>query len=237
MEDWETQFIGFHPMVDVSLCALLNKMPNTTISVVDGEADIAKARSTNLGIWKKMWDEGNKHDYFLVLDDDMEFRPGSVERLIENDKDVGHGIYTFRSKIPGKSGQPTCTFFDNEVGSLIEPFKIRWAAGGFILLKAHVLHAMIEKYKDLEYDLPIPAQPSDSVVADSTRSRRERIVVNRSWDLWDQYIYQINGNKVRLTEDYAFSQKIRDTGFDIWADWRVKLVHWDGVDGYTFTPQ
>jgi hypothetical protein len=232
LEDWEAPlppgakelFRGFHPMVEVSLCALLAEMPQTTISVVDGDADIAKGRATNVGIFKKMWDEGKKHDFYLVLDDDIEFKPEAVKRLIDNDKDVSHGIYTFKSNVCTRRGLPTCKFYKEEMGDLNTPFKIQWAAGGFILLKSHVVLKMIEKYSDLKYQLPKPSNYVDGEFAGS------------AWDLWQQFIIEENGIRMRLQEDYAFSQRIHEIGYDIWADWRVKLTHWDGVDGYGFTP-
>ena len=92
------------------------------------------------------------------------------------------------------------------------PFKVRWLNGGFIIVKAEVLFEMIEKYKHLKFKLD--ENPNG---------------VNRSWALWCPFVHE----ETFLSEDWAFCQRARDAGFEIWADWRVKLFHWNDENGYS----
>lgn len=223
IEDWVTQLPGFHPKIDISLARLIHAYPHSGITVLTGDGDLARIRSVNLAIWKDLWDKGKRYDYYLVLDDDIEFFPEGIQTLIDDDKPVICGLYTFRSKKPEIAGIPTAKFFDGQFGKLDEPFKIRWSAGGFILLKAEVLLHMIDHYKDMRYDLP---EQMEGII----QSPKE------TWSVWDQYLYTHDGATMRLSEDYAFCQRLMDIGYDIWADWRVKLYHWDGDTGYGLTP-
>ena len=46
-------------------------------------------------------------------------------------------------------------------------------------------------------------------------------------------VKNIVGDQVLLSEDYAFCERARESGFDIFLDTKIKLVHWAGTIGYT----
>jgi len=218
LEEWQTNFKGFHPMFDISVTNFLKSNHHTVgVCHVKGDGNLPRVRSVQLGLWKKEWDSGVKCDYFMILDEDLSFEPEAIDVLIEDDKPIVGGIYTFKTTNPLYTGKVCTRFFDGQYGDLKGPFKVRWLNGGFILIKAEVLLSLIDKYKDLEF---IFGEGIDKEV-------------NKSWALWCPFVYE----RIFLSEDWAFSQRAWNAGFEVWADWRIKLSHWNGENGFTITPQ
>jgi hypothetical protein len=220
LEEWETQFDGFHPMFDVSTRNLCISGHDVHFCCISGDGNLPRVRSFAMGVWKKEWEEGKKWDYYLIVDEDISFSVEDVNLLIEDDKPIIGGIYTFKTRKEPKVGMPVTMLYPDKLGSLDGPFEVKWLNGGFILVKAEVLHHMIREYPDLKFD-----------VHESTG-----IGITETWGLWIQSIHKENGSSIFLSEDYAFCQRAREIGYSIWADWRVKLVHWDQENGYGITP-
>ncbi len=153
----------------------------------------------------------------MIVDEDISFPPEAIDILIEDDKPIIGGIYTFKSSNPDLIGKACTRFFVpqeiNEKGS----FKVQWLNGGFILVKAEVLLKMIDAYPELMFDVP---------------KENTHIDADKGWFLWCPMVYQDNGCRLVLGEDWSFCQRAREIGFDIWADLRVKLVHWNAENGY-----
>ena len=150
----------------------------------------------------------------MTLDDDISFPPEAIDILIEDDKPIVGGIYTFRNPSAYYEGKVCTRFFEKQEIHDDQPFKVRWLNGGFILVKAEVLLTMIDAYKDLEIDMvPKPGMQA-----------------TKTWALWAPMVYE----RTLLSEDWAFCQRAREIGFDIWADLRVKLIHWEGETGFAF---
>ncbi len=218
IEEWETNLKGFHPMFDISVSNLCN-VPHHKINYcnVNGDGNLPRVRSFQLGIWRNQYETENKSDYFMIVDEDISFQPEAIDLLVEDDKPIIGGIYTFKSQNPNYVGK-VCTrlFEDTSLVKFDEPFPVRWLNGGFILVKAEVLLDMIEKYKYLAFD----------VFADSPMGIKE------TWSLWCPSVYHNNGERLFLSEDWAFCQRAREIGYEIWADLRVKLWHWSAENGY-----
>jgi hypothetical protein len=213
LNEWVTRMKGFHPMFDVSITNLLNTGRHKIgMCHVYGDGNLPRVRSFQLGLWKRAWDTDNKCDYFMIVDEDISFDPEAIDILIKDDKPIVGGIYTFKTTNPHYTGKVCTRFLDNQPGDLSGPFRVRWLNGGFILVKAEVLLAMIDRYKDLAFN----------VGEDSSMDMKE------SWALWCPFVH----DRVFLSEDWAFCQRAQDMGFEVWADWRAKLVHWNGENGF-----
>ena len=212
-EQWESRLQGFHPMFDISISNLLNTGKHTIgLCHVNGDGNLPRVRSFQGGLWKMEWDTGKKCDYFMIMDEDISFEPEAIDLLIEDDKPIVGGIYTFKTNNPFYTGKVCTRFFDGQYGDLSGPFKVRWLNGGFILVKAEVLLAMMDRYKDLAFNV---SDGSD-------------MGIKEAYALWCPFVR----DRTFLSEDWAFCERARDIGFDIWADWRVKLIHWNGENGY-----
>lgn len=215
--EWKTNLEGFHPMFDISMVNLFNaKHHHMKVCHVNGDGNLPRVRSYQMGIWKHEYETLEKYDYFMIMDEDISFTPEAIDILIEDDKPIVGGIYTFKTQDPYYTGKVCTRFFDNQYGDLLGPFKVRWLNGGFILVKAEVLFSMIEKYKE-----ELVFMTDGSVLE-----------IKEAWALWCPFVYERNF----LSEDWAFCQRAWDAGFEVWADWRVKLVHWNGEHGYGISP-
>ncbi len=217
LEEWETKHEGFHPMFDISLTNLLNtEHHRVAYCNVNGDGNLPRVRSFQLGIWRKQYETDLKSDYFMIVDEDISFTPEAIDLLIEDDKPIIGGIYTFKTSNSHYIGKACTRFLDDQgLIKFDQPFQVRWLNGGFILIKAEVLLAMIEKYKNLEFDVTPDSQMG----------------MNHTWALWCPKVF----DKVFLSEDWAFCQRAREAGFDIWADFRVKLIHWNAENGYSLS--
>jgi hypothetical protein len=114
-------------------------------------------------------------------------------------------------------GKACTRFYEKQEFSSDAPFKVRWLNGGFIMVQAKALLTMIDAYPDLVYDVP---KDNANINADKT------------WALWTPMVYQDTNERLYLGEDWSFCERARAIGFDIWADLRVKLIHWSAEYGF-----
>jgi len=211
---------GFHPMFDQSVGDLVNAGNHKIrICINTGDGNLPRARASSLGIWRYEYDTKDRCDYMMIVDDDLSFPPEAIDILVNDDKPIVGGVYTFKTQNPQYTGKACSRFYKNQIAYSDRPFEIRWLNGGFILVKAEVLLAMIEKYGDLEYDIP----------------EEHQVSAKKTWSLWQPRVYECDGQRIFLGEDWAFCQRARETGFDIWADLRVRLIHWNAEYGYTIS--
>lgn len=213
-EGWKPYLDGFHPAFDESIRGLFNAGHHKFRKcIIKGDGNLPRVRSHHLGIWREEYDTDNRCEYFLTADDDISFSPEAIDILIEDDKPIVGGIYTFKSSHPNYLARPCCRLFDDQHDIPGDrPFTLRWLNGGFIMMKAEFLLTMIEAYKDLEVEMPNEAYGENST----------------TWSLWCPRVFE----RKMLSEDWAICQRAREIGFDIWADFRVKLVHWNEEYGY-----
>lgn len=137
------------------------------------------------------------------IDADVGFDVEDVDRLFAHDVPFVCGIYPKRGGralachvLPG-----TKELVFGEDGGLVE---ILYAAGGFCLIDASVYHRIREK-------LALPTcnahfgQPVDPYHLPMVK--------------------ETEGGAWYLAEDYAFCERARQVGFEIWADTRIRLRH------------
>jgi hypothetical protein len=219
MEDYECILDGFHPKFDHAVSGLIaNERHEIRFSSITGDGNLPRARAIHLGMWREEYDTPDRCDYFMIVDDDISFNPEAIDILIGDDKPIVGGIYTFKTTDPGYVGKACTRFFKRQVLSPNGPFEVQWLNGGFIMVKAETLLKMIDAYPELVIDVP--------------KESSGKITAKETWALWTPRVYHDNGDRLFLGEDWSFCQRAREIGFNIYADLRVKLVHWSAEDGY-----
>lgn len=145
-------------------------------------------------------------DYLLMIDADLAFPVDALDRLIQRDKDVIAAPYTTK----GTPSLWTTRFLDDLMPPFVQgAMPVRFVSGGFTLIKRSVLEALAK-------------------VAPRYRQRD-------AWyyDFFSPYVQElVEGAPEYLPEDWAFCQRVRDQGFDIWCDFDIRLTHW-GMQGYS----
>ena len=166
--------------------------------------------------------EALKHgvDYLLFVDDDNPIPPDTLEKMIEDDKDIV--VATILGRNPGKDGKyPLCAFYSTEIdvdgGKLklyhnITKFRDKGdlhqvdAGGtGCMLIKRKVLEAMFAKYNKDMFEF-------------GDIRFKEKIEVDG-----------IEYDRRTMSEDCEFSERAINLGFEIWLDERIRPTHICGI--------
>ena len=147
----------------------------------------------------------------MFIDADVEFQPGDVFRLLARPEAVVCGIY------PKKGERGLASHFADGVKEvLFGPdaaglYPVKYAAAGFLRIKAHVLRTMIDRL-----GLPLC----------NTQWGRG------AWPFFMPMIAPQEGGKAHyLGEDWAFSHRLALIGVTPLADASIRLWHW-GRYGY-----
>lgn len=147
----------------------------------------------------------------LFVDADISFNPADALKLFESSEPVISGVYAKKSK-----PEIASVFEANEVPfgpHVKELYPLRYAAAGFLRIKATVLTKMVEELK-----LPL---------------------CNTQWGqgFWPFFLPLIlpqpDGKFHYLSEDWAFSERLRQIGIKPMADTSIELLHW-GRHGFSW---
>lgn len=165
-----------------------------------GEAGIHRSRN----IAASKWYRGTADDVFVMLDDDLVFRPDDLARLTDlcrNGHDIICAAYPVRDGghlALRQQGGPV-TF-----GPAMPPVEITYAATGFLAVHRRVLDALVPTLPLLHANTPFA-----------------------HWGFFDFPVVEseVAGGHEMLSEDYAFSQKARAQGFTTWLDPSIFLGH------------
>ena len=200
------------------------------LNTMGNESLITRARNTLVTQFLDADEkQPDRFTHLLFIDSDIGFSAENVIRLVESDYDVSAGIYP-RKSIDWKS----IPKFVKETGekdleakalgynlNFAEPGNIKVrngftevldAATGFMCIKKEVFYKMKEAYSNLKYT-------SDQIVNGKSYSS------DNCYDLFCAGIYETNGTKRYLSEDYYFSRLWQECGGDIWADIAMPLTH------------
>lgn len=204
---------GAKPPYVASLWGLAAQMGRLGVDAVLqllGESLITRAR--NRLVMRFLEDETRTHLFWI--DSDIGFSVEAVLRLLLADRDVVAGVYPLKRY--------------NEDGSLSYPFNpidgrlkadgegfaaVAEAPTGFMCVKREVIYKMMAAYPELQYTPE--ARPEDEAMSDKRASLH--------WRLFDTMV----DPKTRrfLSEDYAFCQRWRVMGGDVFIDLHSKLQH------------
>ena len=157
----------------------------------------------------------NGVSHILLVDDDNPIPPDTLEKMIDDDKDIV--IAPILSRNPNKEGKhDLCAFYSEEVGDTriyrnIEQFKddgylhkIDGGGTGCMLIKIEVLQKLNSIYKERIFE--------------------------RTRDVFDKPII-VDGNKYTertMSEDVQFCERAIDEGFEVWLDSRIRPLHITG---------
>jgi GT2 family glycosyltransferase len=155
-------------------------------------------------------------DYLLMVDDDNPIPPDTLEKLLEDDKDIVSAVILSRNK--NEEGENTiCAFyedkheFEEEKITLYKPVK-RFREEGFlhkvdatgtgaILIKRNVLEKLREEYGFYIFEFG------------DIKFKEKRMINGKEYD------------RRTMSEDVEFCERARKAGFEVWLDERVRPAH------------
>lgn len=181
---------------------LLNKSGiEYEVNIISGCPVLPVARNTLVAMFMKT--DGT--DLFFI-DSDVGFNPGAVIKILERQEKVVAGVYPLKRFLPGFPVQVK-TEDGIPIGrdGLIEADLL---PAGFMRVKRIVFERMQEAYPDLKYTSNVV----DIVNSDITEA-------------YDFFNMGIGGNQRWTTEDYAFCQRWRDIGGQLWVYPDIDFIH------------
>ena len=170
----------------------------TTFRPRIGESLICRARQNDLTVFMQ-----RDFDFLFSVDDDVVLPQEAISRLVAADKDIIAGVYRLKEEEPhtairiSKNGP---TWPEVLRKGLVTP--AIYVSTGCFLVKRKVVETMIEKYPELGY--------------------RRNVHNDRCWAFYQPFVYRDE----YLSEDWAFCQRARDIGFEVWVDGSVRCGHW-----------
>ena len=167
--------------------------------------------------------------HLMFIDADIEFNPYHVVKMLNEDKDVIGGCYS-KKAVDFDMLYKNFNKFDNKLQLLQSAGKYAFnfkpqqhhkvengvievldAPTGFLMIKKCVIEEMMEKYPEYEYKNDVgPYNVSAS---------------DRFFDLFPSQIFEDNGMKRYLSEDYGFCRLWQKLGGKIFIDLTVELNH------------
>lgn len=168
------------------------------------EAGLLRARNIAAS---RFWAD-TADDVFLMVDDDIEFKPEDAEHLVDlcrNGHDVVAAAYPVRD-----GGHLALRVLDDATtelafGSGQPPMQVRHMSTGFFAVHRRVLDAMIPT-------LPL-------------------CHANMPWAFWPMFDFEViedetAGGFNHLSEDYWFCERAQQLGFKVWLDPTIHLKHY-----------
>lgn len=160
-------------------------------------------------------------DYLLMIDDDNPIEPDTLEKLLEDDKDIVGA--TILSRNPNKNNEhDLCAFYSHEhrvdgkklkLYDNIKEFKeegylhkVDAIGTGCILIKTKVLAKMLMKYKH-------------GLFENTAIDFRKGITIDGTYY-----------DRRTMSEDCEFSERAINCGFEVWIDERVTPIHLGRVE-------
>ena len=190
-----------HGAMEESLATVMQTTKRATVELVilRNESLISRARNTLLAKFL-----ATKNDWLYFWDDDISTlntgggRGNLLDMLLSHGEPFIGGLYPTRGVISACASR---------VGAIDNPDRLMpvvYLAGGSMLVHkaaAHEIAATCPQYK------PLPG---------------EDVHGGRVWAAFQPFVHEWE----YLSEDFAFCQRYRDIGGQIYADLDVKLLHW-----------
>lgn len=144
----------------------------------------------------------------VMIDSDVGWEPGGLQKLLAHDVDVVAGAYPKRQ-------EPITFMFRSELdygGKLVgDPetglIEVYGMPGGFMRIKRHVLEKMRAHYDD------------------ALRMTDGFTVTRKVTRFFDPYVIEDKYGRRCLSEDYAFCQRWRDIGGKVHLDASIGMIH------------
>lgn len=209
----------------ISLMRLIQLLQTYNIEyVVDfigNESLIPRARNNSLYRFMK-----TDFTHLLFIDSDIEFQAESVIELLKFDKDVVCGSYpkkgyNWKRFIHSLQTEPDSKesfdsrgldynfnlITDNNTIKMIRDgnfIRVKHAATGFMMIKREIIDKLCEKHIELEI--------------------KTDMMSNNSSYMKGLFCCMIK-NKIYLSEDYSFCQRVNDIGGEVWISTSINLNH------------
>jgi hypothetical protein len=193
-----------------------------TLALLGNDALITRSRNTLVSSFLN--DTGATH--LLFIDADISFAPEQVMRLIAADKEVVGAMYPIKALDWETAAQRMARGLETAeeaamhyVGTPLENHHARrdgdfvtaaYAGTGMLLVARSAIEKMIRAYPHLQYSA-IHSFP------------REQRTPATQYALFECLIDKDHG--LYLSEDYAFCQRWRDIGGEVWLDTAARLTH------------
>jgi hypothetical protein len=209
----------------LSVCQLLRDAQNGSFTLdlmlLANDALIPRARSTLVAAFM----DQPQATHLLFVDADIAFTPDQFHRMLRFDKDFVAGLYPLKTidweAVPARvvGGEKLDGAGLSYVGTLLDPTMrkvedgfatAQYAGTGFQLIKRKVFERLIAAHPELRF------QSIHALAREAPKSQN-------LYALFDCLIDPESG--VYLSEDYAFCQRWRALGGDIWLDLQSKLTH------------
>ena len=209
----------------LSVVRLLQEAPSlgfdASLALLGGDALVARARATLVAAFL----DAPEATHLLFIDADLAFEPQQVARLLAADREFTAAFYPLKTidwaRLPQRhiGGEPLAEAGLSYVGLPCRGAEARrdgrfvtavYAGGGFQLLRRTAIERMIAAYPETHFaatnTYPPPPEASQNLYA-----------------LFDSRIDPETG--LYLSEDYAFCQRWRAIGGEIWLDLDSRLTH------------
>lgn len=200
----------------VAACQALDSL-SVDFYAVQGDADITRARAAVLG---KYLDEGH-YEFLLMADSDISWHPSVLEALVGRNLPVVGAAYAFKAAegyLAGKAVLRAEPLRPEPGDDGLMP--VRYLGGGFVLVRDDLVRRLCAANAAEEFwTNPDHRDPG-----------------RRTFALWDPLLVDQPdwgpGMREKLSEDYAFCERVRRLGETCWLDVYAELVHWDGERPY-----
>ena len=202
--------------------ACIERRTGLQVELGGGDALISRAR----GVMAGKFLEHTTHSHLLFIDADIGFKPESVFRLLDADRDVVGGVYPAKrvhwdkakrafesgaSDVPAASYNYVVRYIphpENRVEVDEQGFgPVAYIGTGFMLIRRQALQRVADAHPELRAkhgDMNGAAVPEAPMV-------------------FETMIEAETGEY--LSEDYAFCRRWRDLGGEIFADFETRLMH------------
>lgn len=164
-------------------------------------------------------------DVMVIIDDDIVFESPDFWKIVEGaraTRSIYGGVYVTRSTEPHISSR----FFPDgqeiviDQGPVRRPHEIQYLATGFFAIHRDVLEKMI----DAEFEDAYGGHKMQEVELGANRP---------FWPFFSPFVCREEDGRLHyLSEDWAFCNRARQLGFQIWADLSIVLQHM-GLYPYT----
>lgn len=195
-------------VVETAECMLQLRDRGWGYSIARGDALISRSRSRIVSSWYRHTDE----DVFLMIDDDVVFKPTDAEKVVElarQTRSVVCAAYPVKD-----GGHLACRRQPGQeiaFGPKAEPVEIIYPATGFMAVHRDVIKAMVEAQEaDGSHRFPLC----------------DALGLSPMWAFFQPFVMaHDDGSFEYLSEDYAFGEQARRLGFKVWLDPSVILMH------------
>ena len=187
------------------------------IDFIGNESLIPRARNTSLGKFIK-----SNFTHLLFIDSDIEFQAEAVIDFIKFDRDVVCGVYAkkgynwnrliYSMQTETNSNEKLCSRgldfnYNVKEKKIIKEgnfIKVKHASTGFMLIKKDIINKLCDNHKEL------------LIKTDN--------LSNNNNEMYGLFCCMIK-NKIYLSEDYSFCERVNDIGGEVWINVFYNLNH------------